>query len=65
MVKKNHIFFSLGLIFTSNVTSGAEAEMPKRAWNSASEVGILVTQAELKNWGSAELGGELFWSTLA
>lgn len=52
-------------MFTSVFALGAEAEMPKRVWNSALEVGILVVQTELKNQGFAELEVELFWSTLA
>lgn len=42
-------FFSLGLMFTSNLTAGTEAEMLKRAWNSALDMGIQVMQGELKD----------------
>lgn len=68
MVKKNLSFFPITtfvLIFISDLALEAEAEVSKRAWNSAWEVGISVMQAELRNLGFAEVQAELFWSTLA
>lgn len=68
MVKKTCIFFpitSFVLIFISDLALEVEAEVSKPAWNSASEVGISVMQAELRNLGFAGVQAELFWSTLA